>query len=154
MTKRYFRARLRKSSQNFYSVLYELTVPSIPSLFIASPCVSSSEEGHVDVHSSASLAAFITSLSGSLDWYLAFFAGFSTGVILSHPRCFQKAAFDIIRYSGHRRVFSVFSSAIDLLKTLCKHKIRIIHFVIRTFSEDRRACEFPFSGVSRVTGQS
>ena len=147
MTKRYFRARLRKSSQNFYSVLYELTVPSIPSLFIASPSVSSSEEGHVDVHSSASLAAFITSLSGSLDWYLAFFAAFnSTGVILIHPRCFQKAALDIIRYSGHRRVCSVVSSAIDLLKTLCKHNIRIINFVIRTLSEDRRACEFPFSG--------
>ena len=76
ITKSCFRARLRKSSQNFYSVLYELTVPSIPSLFIASPSVSSSEEGHVDVHSSTSLAAFITSLSGSLDWYLAFFAAF------------------------------------------------------------------------------
>lgn len=151
MTKRYFRARLRKSSQNFYSVLYELTVPSIPSLFIASPSVSR----RTCRCPFLCIASSIYYVFVRVAWLIScLLCRFSTGVILIHPRCFQKAALDIIRYSGHRRVCSVVSSAIDLLKTLCKHNIRIINFVIRTLSEDRRACEFPFSGVSRVTGQS
>ena len=154
MTKRYFRARLRKSSQNFYSVLYELTVPSIPSLFIASPSVSSSEEGHVDVHSSASLAAFITSLSGSLDWYLAFFTAFPLALSWVIHGVSRKLLSTLFVTVVTEESVLLFQARSTFWKTLCKHSIRIINFVIRTLSEDRRACEFPFSGVSRVTGQS
>ena len=154
MTKRYFRARLRKSSQNFYSILYELTVPSIPSLFIASPSVSSSEEGHVDVHSSASLAAFITSLSGSLDWYLAFFAAFPLALSWVIHGVSRKLLSTLFVTVVTEESVLLFQARSTFWKTLCKHSIRTINFVIRTLSEDRRACEFPFSGVSRVTGQS